>query len=428
MTARTVLGAGAFILLAMIGFLFSPRVPRGEEDLNCVSVTETGPIRIHKNCDSEEFEYVAAHPGLLLSRQYRQSRPLYAVIGWTLSRPFHWIGLASMGRGIVSNARQTYRKAPTPGAYLPEYAGLVLFNFLVLLAAVLLFLKLSDARGLFDPLTFFPLVLIVISSVTKAFFWTPHSQIFNVAISLASVALYRWMLRRERDVSWGESAALGLLIGVGALAYGAFAVMAAGAALCIAVRRGGGTTISRLAQAALLFIAFFVPAAAWIAFVRFATGSFYSLEINLNRDFVWIIDLLRAGNGARTFWTLLLITEAYGETLRYVWVVPVTALVLIGAPLATRGRLREMIAANKTTVESIAFYLVPAFLFFWLLGLYYSRLTWSLVPPLAVLIAIATKSLNEILGARGRSVLKVSCVVAAIFYAAFWYVTPGPWS
>jgi hypothetical protein len=413
----------------MIGFLFSPRVPRGEEDANCVSVTESGPIRIHKNCDSEEFQYVAANPGLLLSqRRYRQSRPLYAVIGWTLSRPFHWIGLASMGRGIVANAQQTYQKAPTPGAYLPEYAGLVLLNFIVLLASVILFLRLSASRGLFDPLTLFPLVLIVVNSVTKAFFWTPHSQMLNVLIPVASLALYRWMLVRERDITSVESVTLGLLIGVGALAYGAFAVMAAGAALCVAIRRGGTTLVSRIVKAALLVGAFFVPAAGWILFVRLSSGTFYSLEINLNRDFVWIIDLIRSGNGSRIFWTLLLITEAYGETLRYVWAVPVIAVALLSALLAVRGSLNESLSRNKAMVESIAFYLAPAFLFFWMLGLYYSRLSWSLVPPLAVLIAIATKSLNEILGERGKSLLQITCVLAAVFYAAFWYVTPGPWS
>jgi hypothetical protein len=100
----------------------------------------------------------------------------------------------------------------------------------------------------------------------------------------------------------------------------------------------------------------------------------------------------------------------------------------LSALLAVRWRLRESVSRNKAMIQSIVFYLAPAFLFFWLLGLYYSRLSWSLVPPLAVLIALATKSLNEILGERGKSLLQITCVLAAVFYAAFWYVTPGPWS
>lgn len=418
-----IFGTAALILLAMAGFLFSPRVPRGEEDMNCVSVTEVGPIHIHKNCDSDEFQYVAAHPELLLSRQYRQSRPLYAVIGWTLARPFHWLGIASVGRSLVANARQTYRKAPTPAAYMPEYAGLVLFNLLLVTTAVILFLRLSGARRLFDPLTVFPLAMMIVNEVTKAFFWTPHTEMLNVFIPMASVALYRWILERRRDVTWGETASLGVLIGVGALAYGGFAVMAAGAALCVLVVRW-----KSMAKGGLLLLSFFIPAFVWVTFVRIMSGNFYSLEINLNRDFIWIIDLFRAGNSTRTFWTLLLTTEAYGETIRDVCLLPLIVLGLLGAFLASRGRLRETMTANRPAMVSVAVYLVPAFFFYWGLGLYYSRLTWSLVPPIALLIAIETKSLNAILADRGKSMLRIACVLATVCYSAFWYFSSGPWS
>ncbi|HUQ18776.1 MAG TPA: hypothetical protein VM099_04110 [Gemmatimonadaceae bacterium] len=420
---RTILSTAALILFAMAGFLFSPRIPYGEEDVNCVSVTDVGPMHIHKNCDSEEFQYVAAHPDLLLSRQYRQSRPLYAVIGWTLARPFHWLGIASVGRGVVADAKQTYRKSPSPGAYMPEYAGLVLFNLLLLTAAVILFLRLSGARRLFDPVTLLPLAIMIVNEVTKAFFWTPHTEMINVLIPMASVAAYRWMLARGRDITWGESVALGVLIGVGALAYGGFAVMAAGAGLCVFIVRW-----KSILKGGLLVMSFFLPAFAWIAFVRFMTGNFYSLEINLNRDFVWIIDLFRAGNSARIFWTLLLTTEAYGETIRDVCLFPLLILGLLSALLASRGRLRETIIANRTMLVSVAVYLVPAFFFFWTLGLYYSRLTWSLVPPLALMIAVATRSLIAIVSERGKSTLRFGCVVATACYSAFWYFSSGPWS
>jgi hypothetical protein len=199
--------------------------------------------------------------------------------------------------------------------------------------------------------------------------------------------------------------------------------MAAGAALCVLVMNW-----KSIGKSALLLGSFFIPAFAWIAFVRLTSGNFYSLEINLNRDFVWIIDLFRAGNSARTFWTLLLTTEAYGETIRDVWLFPLIVLGWLSAFLAMRGRLRETMTANRTMIVSVVVYLVPAFFFFWMLGLYYSRLTWSLVPPIALLIAIATKSWSTTLADREKSILEIGCVVATLCYSMFWYFSAGPWS
>ncbi len=173
------------ILLAMTGFLFSPRVPAGQEDANCVSVIDIGPAHLHLNCDSEEFERIAADPLLLFSSNRTwQTRPLYAMLGWALAKPFHMVwGL-------------------NPAAFLPEYAGFVTLNFLLLLCSVLLFKKISGARWLLDPLTLFPLSVIVVNQVTKAFFWTPHLQIFNVVIPIVSLALFRWIL--EKVLAAGE--------------------------------------------------------------------------------------------------------------------------------------------------------------------------------------------------------------------------------
>lgn len=433
MDRRLVLAAATVTLLAMIGFLFSPRVPRGEEDLNCVSVTDIGPIHIHKNCDSEEFEYVAAHPGLLLAqRRYRQSRPLYAVLGWTFARPFHWLGLQSVGRSLIANAKQSYPRGPAPAEYLPEYAGCVTLNFVLLVTAVMLFLKLSGAERLFDPLTLLPLAMIVVNQVTKASFWTPHLQIFNVFVPVASVALYQWMLDRRRDLTWLQTVSLGLAIGLGSLVYGAFAVMVAGAALCILVgaekTAGIARFFTRVMKSGLMLVAFLVPTVAWIVLVKYKTGSFYSLEIDLNRDFVWIVDVLRRRGVVGFLWMFLIQTEAYGETIRSVFPFPVATIGVLTGVLVWRGRVREMISANRTRIKSTVLYGAPCFLFYWLLGFYYSRLTWSLVPPMALLIAIETRTLERILGHRGKVLLRSASVLVTVFYLAFWYIRPGPWS
>jgi hypothetical protein len=418
----------------MSGFLFSPRVPRGSEDAQCVSVTDIGPIHVHKNCDSEIFQYDAARPSILLEPQrLRQSRPLYAVLGWTLARPFHWLGLESAGEAIVARSKQTYPKGPRAGAFLPEYAAFITINFLLLVLAIMLVVDLLQPERMFDPLTLLPLAMVLVNQVTKAFFWTPHMQIFNILIPVASVALYHWMLRREQSPGWRESGLIGFGIGVGALAYGAFAAMAAGAALCLVVRslRDRNPPERRETAAAksiVLLAAFMLPAFGWIAYVKLHTGFFYSMELSVNRDMVWPIDAFRLGGPKFLFWRSLVNLVGYGEAMRFVVVFPIVVLGVIAALLARQHRLREAIGANRTMIEAVALYVVPCIVLLYIVGLYYSRLAWSIVPPAAILIGLGTQEVARRTSARGLLLLKAASIAATFAYMTYWYVRPGPWS
>lgn len=429
---RSVTAAALLTLCAMTAFLFSPRVPHGQEDMNCVSVMDFGPVHVHKNCDSEEFQYIAADPGLMLSaRPMRQNRPLYAVLGWVFARPFRLLGLQSVGRHAIGVARQTYPRGPNPAAFFPEYAGFVTLNFILLLSAVLLFGRLSGGHWLFDPLTLLPLAMIVVNQVTKAAFWTPHLQIFNVLIPIASIALYRWMISEGRRLTWWRAGLLGLAIGIGALAYGAFAVMAAGAALCILIgdcsRAQRADLPSRAFRSGLLLLAFLTPTAGWTAFVIYRTGSFYSQEFDLFRQFVWILDSLRAGGFPLLLRDLAARSLSYADTLRVVAKLPLVGIAVLGGLLRAGKGLRETASADRTLLQAIALYATANLLFFWLLGYYESRLTWSIVPGMALLIAIESRGLNRVMNDRGKRVLRGASVVATVLYVAYWYIRPGPW-
>jgi hypothetical protein len=417
----------------MSGFLFSPRVPVGSEDAHCVSVTDIGPMHVHKNCDSEIFQYDAARPSILLEPQrLRQSRPLYAVLGWVFARPFHWLGFESAGESILATAEQTYPRSPRPGAYLPEYAAFITINFILLVTALMLAIQLLKPERLFDPLTLLPLSMILVNEVTKAFFWTPHLQIFNIFIPIASVALYRWMMLRQHAPRWSECVLIGLAIGVGALAYGAFAAMAAGAAISVLVFAFRESNRERqsvvVAKSFLLAGAFLLPAFAWIGFVKLHTGSFYSLELSVNRDLVWPIDAYKRGGTTFLFWRALVNLVGYGEAMRFVVLFPIVVLGVITAVLASRHRLREVINANRTLIDAVVLYVVPCVVLLYIVNLYYSRLTWSIVPPAAILIGLGAKELARRTSARGVPLLKAASIAATFAYMTYWYVRPGPWS
>lgn len=398
----------------MTGFLFSPRVPAGQERANCVSVIDIGPAHLHLNCDSQEFERIAADPSLLLSSNRTwQTRPLYALLGWALAKPFR----------LVAGANHA--------GLLPEYAGFVTLNFLLLLVSVLVFTRIAGARRLLDPLTIFPISLIVVNQVTKAFFWTPHLQMFNVFVPIASLALFVVILNKNYSWSWWPAGLLGVALGVGSLAYGAFAMTAVGAAVCImavgADHAAKRELSGRAVRAGLLLLAFLAPTAAWITFVVFRTGSFYSHEIDHYRQFVWIADSLYAGGLSALLRDLATKSGGFADTLCVVMPFSLAAGALAGL-LYVRGRLREIVRANETLLRSIAVYAIVDVLFFWLMGSYASRLTWTIVPAIALLLAVEIQALDQVASDSGRRLLRAASVAATVLYMAYWYLRPGPWS
>ena len=395
----------------MTGFLFSPRVPVGQERANCVSVIDIGPAHIHVNCDSEEFERIAADPSLILSsNRTRQNRPLSVMLGWTLAKPFRMLGVET---GFA------------------EYAGFVTLNFLLLLCSGLLFTRISGARWLFDPLTLFPFSMIVVNQVTKAFFWTPHLQIFNILIPIASLVLFRWIFDEVRPLSWWRAFLLGVALGIGALAYGGFAVTAAGAAICILTEgfvRALRELFGAAGRAGLLLLAFLTPTAAWTTFVTYRTGSFYSREIDHYRQFVWMTDSLHTGGFSALLKDFAIMSGEFVNTLRIVMPVPLLTAGALAALLYARGGLRETVRGNEMLLRSIAVYVTVDLLFFWLMGFYESRLTWTIVPAVALLIAVEMQALDRVASDGGRRALRGASAVATVLYMAYWYVRPGPWS
>jgi hypothetical protein len=65
----------------------------------------------------------------------------------------------------------------------------------------------------------------VLNDLMKAFFWTPHQQMFVLLIPLAAISLGRWLLLAQPP--WPVIALLGLGLGLASLIYGN-AIIAAG--------------------------------------------------------------------------------------------------------------------------------------------------------------------------------------------------------
>ena len=423
---REIFVAGLLVLIVVVPFLIQPKAPPELEKLYCVQFKDLlGPLHVNVNCDSYAFVQRARDPELLLEPEDpRQGRPLYIVIGWALAKPFSILppGLVGPLSPIGSHGGALQ--------FVPEYTGFLILNGLLLLASTLLFRRLLGSTSLLSAWTLLPLVFLLSNQVTKVGFWTPHTNIFNIFVPVASMSLYCWMLPRLRTLTWLHFTFIGLLIGFGTLAYGSFAVTAGGAALCILVGEGISAlrerVISKSFQSFLLLASFFLPTVVWVAIVTILTGSFYSLEVEGYRQFVWLGDSLSQGANVLLH-ALSVNLHKYVFTIAQVVVIPCLALAFVVAVTLALSVSRQPDDLHRSRSFAVLLYVLPAILFFGLMGFYQLRLSWSFVVPAVLLIlGLEIRQLEVALVGKARFAVKASLIIVSAVYLAYWIFSSGP--
>jgi hypothetical protein len=425
--------AGVLVTTAVACLLLSPGPARETESVLCVKVIDIwGPVRLTINCDSREFLLLAEKPWRVLTLEHRerQSRPLYGAIGWTLALPFRALGLESLGLRVLG--RQVILGSGQPyGRYLPEYAGLLFLNWLVLVASVVLFRRLLAARSFLETCMILPLAVLLVNEVTKAFFWTPHLQVFNILLPVASVYLFHWMQPRLPLLSLPRIVVIGLLLGLANLLYGAFAVTAVGAALCVLLGEGFPALrkqfATKILSGVLLLASFIAPLAAWSAFLVARTGSFYSSEIVEYRQFVWVLDSW-SRNAYDFSADLSHNLAAYMGTLIAVTAFPVLALTALAIVAYAMGVAWQPADRDREMGRAIQWYLLANVPFYALMGFYRTRLSWTIVPALMLILGAQIARLELAISGRARLAVKAGVVGLAISHVAYWIAKAGPYS
>lgn len=409
-----------FGLICVGSLLFSPPMPAGYREDLATSLRLSGTPRLHVtiNCDSWEFLRLAQQPSRLLERgSLYQSRPGYAVIGFGMAVPFRLLGL---------DHRLESGRSPD---FAPEYAGYILFNGILLLATLYLFVVLCGRSSLFA--LALPLVLLSCNEVTKAFFWTPHMQIFNLFMPIASVAINRWLLTSRPEPSWRSLLGMSALLGVCLLVYGAFIVCMGSALVCLVWGRRNASENRRvpgsaLLKAAVCGVVFLLPILGWAAFVKWQAGDFYSHEIVAYRQFIWIIQALREGPAA--FLDQLTRFSGLFSTVvvKAAWLPLLATGLVMGVSAARRV---PAVAEEKVrhTTAAVLFYEWVAVPFYALMGFYATRLAWALVPPLLLILTVQTQRLLESLDKTPSRAVGAGLFLLSIVCLLYQVLSAGPY-
>src|SRR5215467_11683720 len=212
--------------LLCLGLLIGPRLATVDDaGYNCVgSVHLAGPFGFELNCDSPEFMWLARDPaGLVNHVNSRQSRPGLILLAALIQTP---LSLIMPPEGpptpVYQGLYDPLRVAQTFIDDRPAYFAYLILNFTILFASFH-FLRLTIERGQPTRSSAGAIIvaatglLVVANDVTKAFFWSPHTQMLNILVPVFAVA------RIERPFAL----AMGALVGLGMTAYPVFVVIPA---------------------------------------------------------------------------------------------------------------------------------------------------------------------------------------------------------
>jgi hypothetical protein len=166
------------------------------------------------------------------------------------------------------------------------------------------------------------------------------------------------------------------------------------------------------------------PLLVWIAFLRLATGFFYSYETGFYHEFVWLPEALRRGGPA-------FLAALGGNAARFLAVaapvvlLPAVALGLVSMAARVRGVTLSNIGSDARRVLAACGWILAANLaFFGLLGYYADRLAWNCAAPLIVAAIVIGAEMRR-LGLLADSVFLAAASGAAVSNAAWWILRPS---
>ncbi len=360
------------------------------------------------NVDSPMFLDLAHHPRQLLQPgAVRQSRPGYVAVSVVATR--------TIGRAASRlNLDRLYGQ--TDSAYIP----LVLFNFVTVAVAVMLLAFLLARLGTPVPATVAICAFLAVNDVTKAFFWTPHQDVFTVFVPLASVFIAQWVIRT--DPPWWKLALAGLSLGVYSLIYASVLITIAVVGIVLLARGWRG-----LARTAVLGAAFAIVPVAWIIACRAIVGSYYSHEVTNYHQFVWLF--VEARHGPRALASYVEVVSI--ASMRGLVSVAGLILLLIVGLAAVAVRLRIGIlpksAEHRAILIASALTVGVSLVFGWGIGFISNRLMFNVVPALLVVLGWLAARLSarspRMRTATGTALSGVALIVVGVTVTA-----AGPWS
>jgi hypothetical protein len=220
------------------------------------------------------------------------------------------------------------------------------------------------------------MVFIASNPVTKAFFWTPHQQMFAFLTPLLCIYLLFRFTYLLTPVSGLRLVGIFLLGGVLLLVYGNFILLLPTLIYCfIDLENKSGDSKKRqtlLLKICGLILMFFMPTICWIGILKLNGVVYYNIEIQQYRQLVWIPETLHQSVHL-FFQQFLSNTHDYLLTMRELLILFVYSIVIFVSE-------KIKISGKNEFTKLTLFLFISFFIFYWVLGTYFERLTNTMIP------------------------------------------------
>jgi hypothetical protein len=337
-----------------------------------------------------------------------QDRPAHAFLAWASGSILRLIGFPNQTREILGNSGTGTQYESV------FYISFLLINYLTLVIAVLLAIKfVTDDQFQKKSVSSFSTQLIVIlivaaNELTKTFFWTPHSQMFNILLPVLALVM---ISRRSKIDTFKAFFATGISVFCLMFFYPIFGILFS--VLFFA-------TYSTLLRRCALISIFTLGYLSYPRIISFFGGNFSNYAIDQYRQYIWIYDSLAKGDFLERLHVNLGVFFSTFPLFPSIFVVATVAFLVYMSAISSGSKVEL-----KRTVLPYLLFLLLYVLTLSLMGYYSRRLT------LGVLIFLELSLLKGALIFLNNQFQKTQNIVKYLLITVLigsWVWTNGPLS
>ena len=354
------------------------------------------------NCDSAVYMQDAQNPVRLVNGEsVYQDRPLPTLLVATLSKFWHFLNLPDYYRDVQGNSGQ-----------MVTYSLITYVIFLALSAAIFSFTcylgikslfqfqqKLNIPDEIFISTAFIFVTAISMNEITKTFFWTPGSQMFNLLLPVYAF----YLISGDNKTITNKFYLTQILIVSFLLFSYAFFVILLIPLLLI--------KWNKLRYRLLLCL---IPIISYLTYPYLLNqfgGVYNNYAVGYRRMYVWVIDAYKQN----VF--LEKLSEYFGYFLNSIPVIPAIILLIAFTIFFFMEKNTNLDFRGELVLISIHIFMIGFY------GYYSRRLTF---PVIIFLILVILKMFYALISSSRQKILELGMPVVVLYIFISWVFTLGP--
>jgi hypothetical protein len=397
-----------FGFLLAIGLQIFSLFRKYPENPKCGKLVEPfGRLSVLINCDSAVFMKDADNPARLLdgTSDY-QDRPAHAFLISIILKLYRFLNLPDKEFNVTGLSGSQYSYSAI------SYILFVGFNLFVLTLAIYLvtsmfnkipFTQISESKNL-TLVTFLAVGIFSANELTKTFFWTPHSQMFNLLLPAAAC----YLISTVKSFNMKSFLLANLSILVTLFFYPAFAIL-----MVILLFAPVLNYIKR----ACISGVFILPYLLYPFVLNLFGGEYRNTAILKFRQFVWVLDAVKDGN---------LLQNIIQNGKAFLLTFPIIPSVIIAILFLVLGLINKKMSLEylkQSILSPVTLFIATYLTYLYFMGFYSRRLTLGFVLFLELLLIV---HFVRKLPLKFERFIPWIVVITGILILTSWLFTSGP--